>query len=120
MTRIHLSLTEFNARRFAARLIPVAALTLMVAAMAIPAQAAGDREVRSRVSPVYPEIAKRMRISGSVKVEATVDADGKVVQAKALSGNQMLSPAAEEAVRKWKFESGAGPSTVDVVIDFNL
>jgi TonB family protein len=119
MNRIHLCLTKNKAQRAAVRLLQAAAFTLVVA-MAIPAQAAGDREVRSRVAPVYPEIAKRMRISGAVKIEVTVDPDGKVTQAKAISGNQMLSPAAEEAVRHWKFEAGAGPSTVDVVVNFDL
>jgi TonB family protein len=119
MNRIHLCLTDNRARRAAVRLLQAAALTLIFA-MAIPARAAGEREVRTRVSPVYPEIAKRMKISGAVKVEVTVDSEGKVTQAKAISGNQMLSPAAEDAVRRWKFESGDGSSTMQVVIDFNL
>jgi hypothetical protein len=37
-------------------------------------RAAEERAVKSRVAPVYPEIAKRMRISGVVKLEVTVDA----------------------------------------------
>jgi TonB family protein len=119
MNRIHICLTENRARRAAVRLLQVAVLALVVIT-SIPAFAAGDREVRSRVAPVYPEIAKRMKISGAVKIEATVDADGKVTQVKALSGNQMLSGAAEEAVRKWKFESGSGQSTVNVVLEFTL
>jgi outer membrane biosynthesis protein TonB len=32
----------------------------------------------------------------------------------------MLSVAAEEAVRKWRFEPGAGVSTVDVSLNFAL
>jgi TonB family protein len=119
MNRIHTCLTDNRARRAAVRLFQAAVLALVVIS-AIPAFAAGDREVRSRVAPVYPEIAKRMKISGAVKIEATVDADGKVTQVKALSGNQMLSPAAEEAVRKWKFEAGSGQSTVNVILEFNL
>ena len=38
---------------------------------------------------------------------------------KTLSGNHFLSPAAEEAVRKWRFEPGAGVTTADVEIDFH-
>jgi TonB family protein len=95
------------------------ALALAVA-MAIPALAADDRPVKSRVPPIYPELAKRMRISGLVKVEATVDPDGKVKAVKTLSGNHILSPSAEDAVSKWKFVPAADVSTVDVDVNFAL
>lgn len=95
------------------------ALVLAVA-MAIPAFSGDDRPVKSRVPPVYPEFAKRMRISGVVKLEATVDADGKVTAVKTLSGNHILSPAAEEAVSKWKFVPASEVSTVDVDVNFAL
>lgn len=89
-------------------------------AMAMPARAADDRAVKSRVPPVYPEIAKRMKISGAVLVEVKVEADGKVSEVKTLSGNRVLSTAAEEAVRHWKFEPGPSLSTVNVSINFSL
>jgi len=93
---------------------------MLVVALAIPARAADEREIRSRVTPVYPELAKRMKISGAVKVEAVVDPDGKVKDAKALSGSRMLAPAAEEAVRHWRFEPGTAQSTVNVQVNFAL
>ena len=83
-------------------------------------RAAEERAVKSRVAPVYPEIAKRMKVSGAVKLEVTVDAEGKVIDVKELSGNHTLSVAAEEAVRKWKFAPGPGVSTVDVDLNFEL
>jgi TonB family protein len=107
------------AKRLGMKLFSVAALVLMVV-MALPARAADARAVKSRVAPVYPEIAKRMRIGGEVKVEATVNALGKVTGAKAVSGNRMLTTAAEDAVRQWKFEPGSGESTVDVAVNFAL
>ncbi len=85
--------------------------------IALPAHA-DDRRVEKRVPPVYPEIAKRMRISGVVHVEATVAADGSVTAAKATAGNKMLSPAAEDAVKRWKFVPGDGQSTVGIDINF--
>jgi len=101
------------------RLIQTLALALAVV-MSLPAHAADARAVKSKVSPAYPEIAKRMKITGLVKLEATVDADGKVTAVKALSGNSMLSPAAEDAVRKWRFVPGTAESTVDVDVNFAL
>lgn len=59
------------------RVLQAAALVLVMI-LALTAHAAGDRAVKSRVAPIYPEIAKRMRICGEVKLEAVVDADGKV------------------------------------------
>jgi len=86
--------------------------------MALPAHAGDERTVKSRVAPIYPEIAKRMRVEGEVKLEATVDAGGNVTDVKEISGNHILALAAEDAVRKWKFESGSGDSTVIVAVNF--
>ena len=88
--------------------------------LSMVAGAADERAVKSRVAPVYPEIAKRMKIGGAVKLEVTVDADGKVADVKPVSGNQMLSIAAQDAVRKWRFVPGPGESTVSVEIEFNV
>jgi TonB family protein len=106
-------------RRAGVEFMGVCALALLVA-LALPARAADERAVKSKVAPTYPEIAKRMRIGGMVQVEATVDADGKVIDAKAVNGNRVLEPAAEDAVRKWKFEPGPGPSKVTVQLNFAL
>jgi TonB family protein len=100
-------------------MIQTAALALVVA-LAIPASAADNRAIKTRVPPVYPEIAKRMKISGEVRLEVTVDPEGKVTDVKKVSGNGMLSAAAEDAVRKWRFESGPGASTVEVSLNFAL
>jgi len=106
-------------RRAVTALLQAAALALVVT-LAIPARAADDRAVKTRTAPVYPEIAKRMKITGVVKVAATVDPDGKVSDVKTLSGNRALSPAAEDAVRKWRFAPAPDQSTVNVEINFTL
>ena len=93
---------------------------LAILAVASVSAHATERAVKSRVAPVYPELAKRMRISGAVDVQATVDADGKVTDVKATSGNRLLSGAAEDAVRKWKFVPGDGVAVVHVEINFQM
>ena len=92
-------------------------LTLLLL-LPIAAHAGGDRAVKTRVAPAYPELAKRMKITGAVKLEATVDADGKVTAVKTVEGNRMLSQAAEDAVHKWKFAPGDGVETVPVTVNF--
>jgi TonB family protein len=91
----------------------------VLACITLPCFAA-DRKVQRRIQPVYPELAKRMRIGGTVRVEVTVAADGSVTEAKTISGNKMLAPAAEDAIRKWKFESEAASSTESININFEL
>jgi TonB family protein len=104
-------------RRFVWR----SAIGVFVLALALALCArAEDRAVKSRVAPVYPEIAKRMKIVGVVRLEVTVDPEGKVVDVKPVSGNRSLSEAAEEAVRKWKFVPGPSLATVNVDLNFEL
>jgi TonB family protein len=91
-----------------------------IVALALPVHAGDSRAVKSRVPPVYPEIAKRMRITGEVQLEATVDAKGKVKDVKPVSGNHVLAAAAQDAVRQWRFEAGDGDSVVPVTINFAL
>ncbi len=106
-------------RAGAARGMQAAALALIVI-LAMPAKGVEDRAVKMRVAPIYPEIAKRMKITGAVHLEAIVDPDGKVADVKTVSGNRMLAPAAEDAVRKWKFAPAAAGSTVEVEVNFGL
>lgn len=98
------------------------ALLLLVFSLVslVPALHADERHVQKRVPPVYPELAKRMRIGGIVHISATVTADGSVKDAKATSGNKMLTSAAEDAVRKWKFVPGDSESTVGIDVNFEV
>jgi TonB family protein len=93
---------------------------VLVAVLALPLTALGERAIRTRVAPVYPEIAKRLHVEGVVKIEVTVDSEGKVLEVKTLSGSHTLSVAAEDAVRKWKFAPGSGEEKVSVDVNFSL
>jgi TonB family protein len=57
----------------------------------------------TKVFPIYPPIARQMKASGEVQVEITIDENGRVIEAKAISGPSVLRAAAEEAARKWVF-----------------
>jgi len=105
------------AAQVAKYLLKTAVLALILT-LALPARAADERAVKSRVTPIYPEIAKRLRISGAVRVAATVNAQGKVTDVKELSGNHMLAVAAEDAIRQWKFAPAPEESSINVEINF--
>jgi TonB family protein len=49
------------------------------------------------IKPYYPPKAKRLNISGQVKVETIVDEKGKVIYAKILQGQPLLREGARQA-----------------------
>ena len=100
------------------RFVATASLFALALGMALPVHAQ-DRTVRSKIAPTYPEIAKRMHISGAVRLDVSVDNEGKVTDVKVLNGNRVLGQAAEDAVRKWHFAPGDS-TTESIDINFNL
>jgi len=64
------------------------------------------RKIRTKVSPQYPELAKRMNIIGSVKWELVVAAGGQVKSVRTIGGHPLLIDAAQNAVKQWKYEPG--------------
>ena len=74
----------------------------------------GGRKVKTSVKPVYPDVARQMHITGTVRLEATVAPDGKVRDTRVVGGSPMLAQEASNAVKKWKYEE-APKETVEVV-----
>jgi len=56
------------------------------------------------VSPIYPATAKAQNVSGDVKIDVLVDANGNVSTVKVISGPTLLHQAALNAVKQWKYE----------------
>jgi TonB family protein len=77
-----------------------------------------SRKVKVRVPPVYPEIARRMNITGAVKVSVVVSPAGTVKSTKVIGGHPILVSAAVDAVKKWRFETAASESSGVVEIKF--
>jgi TonB family protein len=78
-----------------------------------------ERKIASRVTPIYPELAKKMHIHGTVKVEAIVRPNGQVKSTRVLGGNPVLVDAALDAVGKWKFETAQSETTEVVQLTFD-
>ena len=73
--------------------------------------------------PYYPTIERQRNTEGLVTVEVTLDEEGRVVSAKAVSGPKGLRQAAEDAVRKSKFKPvvvGEKPVKATGFINFNF
>jgi TonB family protein len=79
---------------------------------------ADDRKPKSKVLPTRPELAKKMNVSGTVKVEIVIAPNGTVKSAKALGGHPLLIESALDAVKKWKFEPGSEETTQVIAFDF--
>jgi periplasmic protein TonB len=69
--------------------------------------------------PDYPAIAKQMKITGKVKLEATISADGRVVSTHVVGGSPILVGAATDALKKWRYEPGPKETTEIVEFDFD-
>ncbi len=54
--------------------------------------------------PIYPEMARRLNAQGKVVVQIALDEEGKVVSAKATTGNSLLRGVSEDAARRSKFK----------------
>jgi TonB family protein len=76
------------------------------------------RKAKSRVQPEYPDLARKMHLSGTVKIQVVVAPNGMVKDAKVVGGHPVLAGAALDAVRKWRFEPAAVESSGVVDIKF--
>jgi len=74
----------------------------------------GGRKVKVSTKPAYPDVARQMHITGTVRLEATVSPDGHVRDTRVIGGSPLLAQEAANAVKKWKYEE-APKETVETV-----
>jgi TonB family protein len=96
----------------------IAAAVGVAGLQAQDAQADITRRLKSKVQAVYPELARKMNLTGSVKVEIVVAPNGTVSGAKVIGGHPVLANAALDAVRKWRFEPATAATTG--MVDFKF
>ena len=67
---------------------------------------AAEREHIAEAQPqtAYPLLAQHMNVQGSVILQALISADGVVQNLRVVSGPAILSSAAQQAVREWRFK----------------
>ena len=76
------------------------------------------RKPKTKVAPVYPDVARRMGVSGTVKLTVVVAANGTVKSSKVIGGHPVLVNAAMDAMRQWKFESA--PTESSGIVEFKF
>jgi general secretion pathway protein A len=77
------------------------------------------------ISPAYPSLAKNQHLSGDVRIDALIDANGDVSAMTVLSGPLLLQESAKEALHQWKYQPATlngkpVPMHLAVTIQFRL
>lgn len=101
-------------QRLASRFFRLLAVITLLAAHAL----ADTRKPVVNPDPEYPEIARRMNITGTVKVEIVVAPDGTIKSAKVLGGHPLLADAVQKALKKWKYAPGGSETTIQLDFKF--
>jgi TonB family protein len=77
----------------------------------------------SRVNPVYPDLARQQRISGTVSLSVTIGVNGRISSVKALAGPELLRRPAMDAVKQWVYSPmtmNGRPVETEKQIDLNF
>ncbi|HEX9224589.1 MAG TPA: energy transducer TonB [Candidatus Acidoferrales bacterium] len=78
----------------------------------------GKRKVKTLVAAVYPELARRMNVTGKVKIEVVIAPDGHVRSTRVIGGHPLLVNPAVDAVKEWKFVAASEETTQVVEFEF--
>ena len=108
------------------RILAIVLIALTIGLLAGPSNSRaqtpqGDevaRRAKSTVQPVYPDLARKMNIAGTVKIEIKIAPNGTVKEARVVGGHPVLATAALDAAKKWRFEPAAGENSE--IIDFKF
>jgi TonB family protein len=79
----------------------------------------------SRPPLQYPSEARAQRVYGAVVIEARIEKDGTVSEARVLTGHDLLAPAALENVKQWRYKpfilnGEAAPFVTTITVNFAL
>jgi len=101
-------------RRLARKCRGLLPLVLLFSAFAF----ADTRKAVANPEPEYPEIARRMNITGVVKMEIVISADGTIKSMKVLGGHPLLVDAVQRALKRWKYAPAGSETTMQLDFKF--
>jgi TonB family protein len=82
-------------------------------------QPEGKRTIVDRVVPLYPDLARKMQIRGTVRVVVVVTPSGKTKFTQVIGGNPLLAKAAVDAIEKWKWVPAAQETKELIELNFH-
>lgn len=91
---------------------------LLACALSASVSAQETRKALSKPTPHYPEIAKRLNLVGTVKVEIVIGPDGKIKEANVVGGHPILVDATLVALKEWKYEPAKTETNATLTFDF--
>jgi protein TonB len=88
-------------------------------------QGVTEGNLLNKMTPLYPEIARRARIQGVVILQAVISKQGTIENLRVVSGHPMLTQSALDAVRQWRYRPyllNGEPVEVEtqITVNFNL
>ena len=102
--------------RVVRKTIAVTSLMLSFAGGAVFAQQA--RKVLSNPTPEYPDLAKKLHLTGSVKVTVVIAPDGHIKDTQFQGGNPVLVDAVQKALKDWKYAPANTESAASLEFKF--
>jgi TonB family protein len=94
-------------------------LTVVAGGLHLRAQSLeAKRTVKHLVTPQFPDLARKLNLSGTVRIEVTIGPDGIVKRSRILGGHPVLAAEAERAADKSTFEPG--PKETTEMIEFKF
>jgi TonB family protein len=82
-------------------------------------QPEGKRAIVDRVVPLYPDLARKMQIHGTVRVVVVVAPSGKTKFTQVIGGNPLLAKAAVDAIEKWKWAPASQETKELIELNFH-
>jgi TonB family protein len=99
----------------------IAARTFLVILLLLAAVNLRGQEGRKAISnptPPYPDIARKMHLSGVVKVQIVIGTDGKIKETKVIGGHPLLVSAVEDTLKNWKYAPASAETAA--LLEFNF
>jgi TonB family protein len=93
------------------------AVALSLTASRVAAQE--GRKTVANPTPVYPEVARRLRLTGTVKVQVVIAANGQIKEVKVVGGHPLLVNAVEETLKNWKYAPASSETTASLEFNFH-
>ena len=78
-------------------------MILFASVMSLAQDGPAAVETQRKITPSYPELARRANMTGTVKAEVLVAPDGRVKSVVMKGGSPVLIQAAEHAIYKWQW-----------------
>jgi TonB family protein len=94
------------------------ALLLCLAPLPSSSQESAPKPLK-KVIPEYPEVLKRMGVSGIVRLRVTIGPDGSIKEIEVRGGSAIFTESVSKAVKQWRYPPSDKARVADVSVEFD-